>query len=122
MKVEFHIKDIIISNKQKDLIEQKIKKLKRYIKDEPLLIDVYLTDETSLEKGGVDQSVELSTVVSNEKIFIKEIDNRLMRAFAKAYKAFERNLSEFHRKRIDKTRKVDESSFNKVLRALKLKK
>lgn len=122
MKVEFHIKDIVITSKQKSIIEKKLFKLKRYLKDEPLVIDVYLRDETSAEKGGVDQAVELSAVFNHEKIFIREVDDRLMRAFAFAYKAFERQMERFNKKRIEKSHKVDENRVEKVLRVLKIKK
>jgi len=120
MQVEFHIKDIVITAKQKSLIEKKIFKLKRYIKDEPLIIDVYLRDETSAEKGGVDQSVELSAVFGPEKIFVKEIDDRLMRAFAYAFKKFERNLQEFHDKRIGRSH-GKEGRLDKILKRIGLR-
>ncbi|MFA6963373.1 MAG: HPF/RaiA family ribosome-associated protein [Patescibacteria group bacterium] len=120
MKVEFHIKEIVITAKQKSLIEKKILKLKRYIKDEPLVVDVYLRDETSAEKGGVDQSVELSATFGTEKMFVKEIDDRLMRAFAFAYKKLERNLQEFHRKRVDFSQ-GKEGRINKLLKRFGLR-
>lgn len=122
MKVQFHVKEVVLTAKQKSLIEKKLFRLKRYLKDEPLIIDVYLRDETGSEKGGVDQSVELSAVFDNEKIFVREVDDRLMRAFAVAYKSFERQLEKFHRKRIDKTHRVKMSHLDLVLRALRLRK
>lgn len=122
MKVEFHIKDIVITAKQKSLMEKKLFRLKRYIKDEPLIIDCYLRDETSPEKGGTDQAVELSAVVNKEKIYIREVDDRLMRAFAFAYKHFERQMQRFHQKRIDKSHTGSENYIGKALRALRLKK
>ncbi len=121
MKVEFHIKDVIISAKQKALIEKKLYKLKRYIKDEPLVIDCYFKDETSAEKGGVDQSVELSATFGSEKIFVKETNDRLMRSFAISLKAMERKLSEFHKKRIDKSHRPKVDQIDRVLRALRLR-
>jgi len=122
MKVEFHIKEIIISAKQKATLEKKLFKLKKYIKDEPLVIDCYLKDETSPEKGGADQAVELAATFGNEKIFVREVDDRLMRAFALAYKSFERNLSRFHKKRIDKSRRGTKNYLEKALKALHFKK
>jgi ribosomal subunit interface protein len=122
MKIEFHIKDIVITAKQKSIIEKKMQKLKRYLKSEPLIIDVYLRDETSPEKGGADQSVELSAVFNHEKIFIREVDDRLMRAFAFAYKAFERQMERTHRKLVEKNQEIGENRVDKVLRALKIKK
>lgn len=121
MKIEFHIKEIVLSASQKSLIERKLKKLKRYLKDEPMIIDIYLTDETSAEKGGVDQSVEISGIFGGEKIFVKEIDDRLMRAFAVAYRSFERQLERFHRKRIDKDQKGSKTSVDNLLRKLRIR-
>ena len=121
MKIEFHIKGVIVTPYQKSVIEKKLMKLKRYLKDEPMIIDVYLTDESSIEKGGVDQSVELSAVFDNEKIFTKEIDDQLMRAFAFAYRSFERNIQRFHRKRIDRTRKSSTTAIDRLLRRLRIR-
>jgi ribosomal subunit interface protein len=122
MKIEFHIKNIVISAKQKSFFEKKLMKLKRYLKDEPMIIDVYFKDETSPEKGGMDQAVELATTFGKEKIFVREVDDRLMRAFAIAYKSLERNLSRFHKKRIDKSHEGTEDYVSRALRALRIKK
>lgn len=122
MKVEFHIKGIVITASQKSLIEKKLMKLKRYLKNEPMTLDVYLRDETSPEKGGVDQAVELSATFNHEKLFVREVDDRLMRAFAFAYKSFERNMSRFHKKQIDKTHEDPERAVSKLLKALRIKK
>ena len=107
MKIEFHIQDVVITDSQKALIELKLSKLKRYIKDEPLLIDVYLTDQSGgLSKGGVDKSVRLAANFSNEKIFIEEIDSNLMRAFAYSFRRIEHQMQEFHAKRIGKGKTI----------------
>ena len=121
MKIEFHIKDVVLTASQKSLIEKKLQKLKRYVKDETLIMDVYLTDETSAEKGGVDQSVELSATFSNEKFFVREVDSRLLRAFAFAYKKLDRNLYDFHEKKLDRTQKGD-NHFDRFLKAIRVKK
>lgn len=120
MKIEFHIKDVVLTARDKSLIEKKLLRLKRYLKDEPMTIDVFLRDETSVEKGGVDQAVELSTVINGEKIFIREVDSRLLRSFAFALKKFERNLSKFHEKRIERTHDGD-SRFNRFLKSIRVK-
>jgi len=120
MKIEFHVKDIVLTARDKSLIEKKLQKLKRYLKDEPMMIDIFLRDETSPEKGGIDQSVEISITFGKEKIFVREVDDRLMRAFAFAYKGLERNLQRFHRKRVKSSHKIDEGKIAKVLRALKI--
>jgi ribosomal subunit interface protein len=122
MKVEFHIKDIVITASQKSLIEKKMMKLKRYSKNEPMTVDIYLRDETSPEKGGIDQAVELSATFGHEKLFVREIDNRLMRAFAFAYKSLERQMQRFHKKQIDKEHEGSEKAVSRLFRALKIKK
>jgi len=122
MKVEFHIKDIIITASQKSLIEKKLMRLKRYLKNEPMTVDIYLRDETSPEKGGVDQAVELSATFNREKLFVREVDDRLMRAFAFAYKSFERQMQRFHKKEIDKSHEGSEKAVSKILKAMRIKK
>lgn len=122
MKVEFHIKDIIITASQKSLIEKKLMRLKRYLKNEPMTVDIYLRDETSPEKGGVDQAVELSATFGREKLFVREVDDRLMRAFAFAYKSFERQMQRFHKKEIDKSHEGSEKAVSKILKAMRIKK
>jgi len=97
-------------------------KLKKYCKDESVTIDVYLKDESSAEKGGVDQTVEISTVIAGEKIFVTEIDDRLLRAFARAQKAFDRQVNKLHKQRIEKSHSGSDSHISKALKALRLKK
>lgn len=122
MKIEFHMKDIVITSKQKSLIEKKLLKLKKYDKNNPMIVDVYLRDETGLNKNSVDQAVELSTMYNNEKVFIREVDDSLMRAFAFALKSFERNLRRYHKKAIDRSHEGSESYLRKALKTLKIKK
>lgn len=121
MKVEFHIKGVPVSKDQKALIKKKLFKLKRYLKNEPLIIDIYLRDESSNEKGGVDQAVEISAVFANEQLFIREVDSKLMRAFAYAYRRFEERMRTFHQKRLDQFKKPGGSRLDKVLSFLKIK-
>lgn len=122
MKIEFHIKDVVITAKQKALFERKLLKLKKYCKDEPVTIDIYLRDESSLEKGGIDQEVEISSVIFGEKIFAHVTDDRLLRAFARAHKAFERQVSQIHKRKIEKSHEGVDGYISKALRALRLKK
>ena len=100
MKINIHVDGVIITSKQKTLMERKLQKMKRYVSDEPMAIDLILKDESSAEKGGVDQKVEISATFGKEKIFITETDDRMLRAFAFASKRFERQLSRFHEKRV----------------------
>lgn len=122
MKVEFHLKDIVITSKQKSLIEKKIQKLKKYVKNNPFQVDVYLKDETGSNKDGIDQQVELSTVYNNEKIFVKEVDDRLMRAFGCAFKSFERTIKKLHKQMVDRSQEGSESYLKKALKSLKFRK
>lgn len=121
MKIEFHTKDVILTSKQKKLMEKKLLKTKKYIPDEPMMVDVILRDESSPEKGGFDQKIEINATFGKEKLFIEETDERLMRAFAFALQRFERKLQHFHKKRIDAHRKPGGLRFEKVLGALKIK-
>lgn len=103
MKINFQANGVVVSSEDKSLIEAKLLKMKKYLHDEPIVIDVMLKDETSSEKGGIDQSIHLNVTFGKEKIFIKETDNNLMRAFAFAHKRLGRELTEFNKKRIDKS-------------------
>ena len=114
MKVNIHVDGVIITSKQKTFLEKKLYRLKRYISDERMVVDLVLKDESSAEKGGIDQKVEISAVLGKEKVFVSETDDRMMRAFAFAIKRFERQLSRFHEKRISKSQKVGGGRFEKL--------
>jgi ribosomal subunit interface protein len=106
MKINFRAKGVIVTAKQKALIERKLAGLKRYLKDiDPVTVDLTLLDESGPEKGGVDQAVHLSVVLPEERIFIEEVDDRIMRAFGFAYKTLERRLSRSHKKKVDKVKR-----------------
>ncbi len=122
MRIDFHVKDVVITSKQKALFEKKLLKLRKYIKDESAVIELYLKDETSPEKGGVDQAVEMITVFEGQKIFAHEVDDRLLRAFANAYKSFKRQIDQIHRQKIEKSHEGADGYITKALRALRLKK
>jgi ribosomal subunit interface protein len=122
MKINIHTDGIIITAKQKAMMEKKLSRMKRYLPDENIIIDLLLKDETSEEKGGVDQNVHINATFGKEKIFIEEEDDRLLRAFAIALKRFERQLSRYHRKRIDKVKRGGGGRFEKLLKVIKRKK
>jgi ribosomal subunit interface protein len=106
MKIEIHTDGVILTAKQKAGMEKKLSRMKKFIPDEPLTIDLILKDETSAEKGGIDQKVEINATFGKEKIFVSEVDDRLMRAFVLALKRFERQITRYHRKRIDQIQKT----------------
>jgi len=114
MKVKIHIDGVIITSKQNKLMEKKLMKMKRYLPDDTLNIDLFLKDESSAEKGGIDQKVEISATFGKEKIFISETDDRMMRAFAFAMKRFERQLVRIHDKRISKSQSSGGARFEKL--------
>lgn len=122
MKIEVHADGVIITSKQKAGMEKKLKKMKKYIPDEPLTIDLTLRDETSSEKGGIDQKVEINATFGKEKIFVSETDDRLMRAYALALNRFERQLSRLHRRRISKTQHGGGGRFEKLWGVIKRRK
>lgn len=125
MKVKIHVDGVILTSKQNKLMEKKLMKMKRYIPDETLSIDLFLRDESSAERGGIDQKVEINAVFGKEKIFITETDDRMMRAFAFAMKRFERQLSRFHEKRISKNQRSGGARLEKlwgIIRKTKIRK
>lgn len=103
MNVTVHTKGVIVTAKQKTLIERKILQLKKYVRDfSPVNVTVTLLDESGLEKGGIDQAVHIKANLPKEEIFIKEVDDRLMRAFGFAYQSFERRLRRYGKIRREK--------------------
>lgn len=106
MKINFRAKGVIVTAKQKALMERKIAGLKKYLKDvDPVMVDLTLLDESSPERGGVDQAVHLSVILPEERIFIEEVDDRIMRAFGFALKTLERRLSRRHKRNVDKVKR-----------------
>jgi len=114
MKVNIHVDGVIITSKQKTLMEKKLLKMKRYVADQPLVVDLLLKDESSAEKGGIDQKVDISATFGKEKVFVTETDDRMMRAFAFAIKRFERQLSRFHEKKVSMTQGGGGGRFEKL--------
>lgn len=103
MNVTVHAKGVIVTSKQKSLIERKILQLRKYVRDfSPVDVTVSLIDESGPEKGGIDQAVHIMVVLPKEEIFIKEVDDRLMRAFGYAFKSLERRLRRYGKIRRDK--------------------
>jgi len=115
MKVNIQTKGIIITAKQKSVMERKLLRLKRYVKEwSPVNCDLKLIDETGENKGGVDQSVHINVLLPRETIFIKETDDRIMRAFQFAYKILERKLRRYNQKyTLDRRREA--SRFKSVI-------
>jgi ribosomal subunit interface protein len=106
VKINFHAKGVIVTAKQKALMEKKIANLRKYLKDiNPVTVDLSLIDESSPERGGIDQAVHITVILPEEKIFIEEVDDRIMRAFGFALKTLERRLSRRHKKNIDKVKR-----------------
>lgn len=122
MKINVHTDGVIITSKQKSLMEKKLARMKKFVTDQTLTLNVNLKDETSAEKGGVDQSVSISASFAKEKIFIKEVDDRLMRAFVLALKRLERQLTRFHKREIDKTKRGGGGRLEKIWKYVKMPK
>jgi len=121
MKINIQTDGVIITSRQKSLMEKKLLKMKRYLPDEPTRIDLLLSDQSGPEKGGIDQTVRINATFGKEKIFIEEIDDRLMRAFAFAAKRFERQLSRYHKERIIKTQHGGGGRLDKIWKVIKRK-
>jgi ribosomal subunit interface protein len=122
MKIEFHTNNVALTSGQREEMEKKLLKTKKFIPDEPVMIDVILQDETSSKKGGVDQMVKLIATFGKEKIYIEEVDERLMKAFGVALERFERDVKRYHEKRTYNNRKTGGLRWEKVLGAFKIRK
>ncbi|HOX41154.1 MAG TPA: HPF/RaiA family ribosome-associated protein [bacterium] len=122
MQIQFRAKDVVLTDKNRSYIERRIRKLKHYIHDEPVMVDVYLTDESSKEKGGDDQSVEIAAMIKGKKLFVHETDPEIMVAFAKAYEGFDRKIKEIHARRIDRSQKPRDGRIERLLKRFGLRK
>jgi len=99
VKVNIQIKGVVITAKQKSLIEKKLLRLKRYVREwDPVVCDVKMLDQTGENKGGIDQAIHLKVTLPKETIFVEEVDDRMMRAFGFAYQALERRLKRYNQK------------------------
>lgn len=122
MKLNTHVDGVIVTSKQKAMMEKKLGRMKRYLPDELLVLDLILKDESSPEKGGVDQKVQIVATFGKEKILIEETDDRLLRAFAHAIKKMERQLSDYNKKRVDKVRRGGGGRLEKLWGVIRRKK
>lgn len=122
MKLNTHVDGVIVTSKQKSMMERKLTRMKRYLPDETLVLDLILKDDSSTEKGGIDQKVQIVATFGKEKILIEEIDDRLMRAFAHAIKRMERQLVRYHKKTVDKIRRGGGGRFEKLLGVIRRRK
>lgn len=110
MKINFSAKkDIFLTSKQQKYIEQRLSKLKRFIKnkDEAVTIDIKLNDETGGAKGGSDKNVNITVQIPGEQapIHINDREDKIMRAFNMAIGKIERQLRDEH-KRLVKANKT----------------
>lgn len=115
MRVNIQTKGVIITAKQKSAMEKKLLRLKRYTKEwTPVICDVKLIDETGPEKGGIDQTVQINVILPKETIFIKETDDRIMRAFSFAHQILERKLRRYNQ-RFTSDQRREASRFKAVI-------
>lgn len=115
MKVNIQTKGVVITAKQKSQIEKKLLRLKKYTKEwSPVNCDVKLLDQTGENKGGVDQAIHIKIILPKETIFVEEVDDRMMRAFAYAYQTVERRLRRYSQKHTSERRR-QASKFKSVV-------
>ena len=95
-------KDIFLTSKQQKYIQQRISKLKRFIKnnDEAVTIDIKLNDETGSAKGGSDKNVNITMQIPGEQapIHISDRGDKIMRSFNMAINKVERQMRDEHKK------------------------
>ena len=105
MQINVATKDVIITNKQKRYIEKKINNLNKYLRQErPVKVDVHLIDDSGPNKTGVTQTVKIDVASEHYNIHVEEKKNNVMKAFANAMKAVDRQVRDQHKREIDKTR------------------
>ncbi|MCX6810581.1 MAG: HPF/RaiA family ribosome-associated protein [Candidatus Berkelbacteria bacterium] len=105
MQIKVVTRDVIITARQKSDIEKKIGRLKKYLKHEsPVAVEVHLIDDSGPNKNGVTQSVKIDVTSEHYNIHVEEKRNNIMKAFALALGAVDRQVRDQHKKEIDSTR------------------
>lgn len=106
MKILFHNQGITPTELEKTEMIEKLSGLEKFVqRDEPVVIDVYLIDESAKQsKNGLDQTVHISALLSGRKVIIEETNINHMQAFLKAYHRFKATLEDRHQKGIDDAR------------------
>lgn len=109
MKINLSVKkEIVLTVKQQKYIQKRLIKLDRFLKhkDQALVVDIKMSDDTGGAKGGVDKNVSITVQIPGEQapLHISDREDKIMRAFNMAIDRVERKLREDHRQLVKATR------------------
>lgn len=106
MQINVSTRDVIITAKQKRYIEKKVNRLNKYLKHEnPVTADVVFIDDSGPNKSGVTQTVKIDINSPHFAVHVEEKKNNVMKAFARAMGAAERQVRDKHKQEIQKSRR-----------------
>lgn len=106
MDVSISTRGVIVTARQKSYIEKRILKFNKYLKHlSPVKAAVQLIDDSGPNKTGVTQTVKIDLDAPGYELHVEEKKNNLMKAFANAVSAAERQVRDQHKKKIEKRRR-----------------
>lgn len=113
MDISISTRGVIVTARQKSYIEKRILKFNKYLKHlSPVKAAVQLIDDSGPNKTGVTQTVKIDLDAPGYELHVEEKKNNLMKAFANAVSAAERQVRDQHKQKIEKRRGV---SFDSVV-------
>jgi len=114
MDVNISTRGVIVTARQKSYIEKKILKFNKYLKHlSPVKAAVQLIDDSGPNKTSVTQTVKIDIDAPGYELHVEEKKNNLMKAFAHAVKAAERQVRDQHKQKTEKRRRG--VSFDRVV-------
>lgn len=106
MDVSISTRGVIVTARQKSYIEKRILKFNKYLKHlSPVKAAVQLIDDSGPNKTGVTQTVKIDLDAPGYELHVEEKKNNLMKAFASAVSAAERQVRDQHKQKIEKRRR-----------------
>ena len=106
MDVSISTRGVIVTARQKSYIEKRILKFNKYLKHlSPVKAAVQLIDDSGPNKTGVTQTVKIDLDAPGYELHVEEKKNNLMKAFANAVSAAERQVRDQHKQKIEKRRR-----------------
>ncbi|HPL01683.1 MAG: ribosome-associated translation inhibitor RaiA [Patescibacteria group bacterium] len=106
MDISISTRGVIVTARQKSYIEKRILKFNKYLKHlSPVKAAVQLIDDSGPNKTGVTQTVKIDLDAPGYELHVEEKKNNLMKAFANAVSAAERQVRDQHKQKIEKRRR-----------------
>jgi len=106
MDISISTRGVIVTARQKSYIEKRILKFNKYLKHlSPVKAAVQLIDDSGPNKTGVTQTVKIDLDAPGYELHVEEKKNNLMKDFANAVSAAERQVRDQHKQKIEKRRR-----------------